>query len=100
LRLLQNAIEAGAHQIWLDARGADAWTEIRVTDRAPGSGAERALDVRPFQTTKAKNIGLGLALVRAAVASMGGRLRVERTGAGETRASLWLRRAASGEATA
>jgi two-component system, sensor histidine kinase FlrB len=97
LRLLANSIEAGASQLWLEAAEEGTHVVLTVVDRAPMDGGPRAIPVRPFYTTKARGLGLGLSLVKAAVGAFGAQVQVARTGSGETRASLRLRRGAENE---
>jgi two-component system sensor kinase FixL len=54
-----------------------AWTRIEVADEGPGIAPQvRATLFRPFQTTKARGTGLGLATARQLVALHGGRISV------------------------
>lgn len=93
LRLLQNSIEAGAAAIEIAVLSTALGAAVVVTDRAPYGGPPGPLAIRPFETTKARNTGLGLELVRRALARLGATVRVERTAQGETRAALVLARA-------
>ncbi len=91
--LVRNAIEASASakdlgrlpdpsvQITLSA--GEREKRIAVEDRAggPPPGFEERL-FQPFQTSKAKGIGLGLLMARRAVEQQGGTLDFERTSAG------------------
>jgi two-component system sensor histidine kinase HydH len=92
--LIVNAIEAspagGAVFVatYVTSGGDQYWA---VQDSGDGIPAERLTELgRSFHSTKIGGLGLGLALVRTAVALHGGRLRVEsRAGAGTT-VSVWL----------
>jgi signal transduction histidine kinase len=99
LRLIQNSLEAGAREARLAVKITPRGAEITVADR---SGAPLVPDVKPFETSKPRNLGLGLTLVRASLEPVGGTLRLEQAAAGETRATLTLRleAGAAEEATA
>jgi C4-dicarboxylate-specific signal transduction histidine kinase len=97
LRLLANAVDAGDSQLKLEVTLDRANAILTVVDRAPMDGGPRAIPVRPFHTTKARGLGLGLSLVKASIAGFGAQLSVGRASSGETRASLRLRRTAEQE---
>jgi signal transduction histidine kinase len=96
VNLLGNAVkftpERGAisvHATVREVNGA-AWGAVHVCDTGPGiPDAERAAVFEPYYrapgTAHAPGVGLGLAISRALVERMGGRLEVEdRVGAGTT----------------
>ena len=54
-----------------------SWHRIEVADEGPGIAPEiRATLFRPFQTTKARGTGLGLATAKRLVELHGGRISV------------------------
>jgi signal transduction histidine kinase len=75
LNLLLNAADAMADQpietrvvTVTTRRRDDGWRELAVEDRGPGLPAETAADpFRPFATTKATGLGLGLSICRTIV---------------------------------
>lgn len=77
----------------------DAWLEVRIRDTGAGLPPESAERIfEPDFTTKKRGTGLGLALVRQAIETHGGRIRaVDRTD-GETGAELVVRLPAGGPA--
>jgi signal transduction histidine kinase len=85
LNLLTNAMDAVQAQsvsdrrVTLEARAAKTGAlEVTVRDSGPGIVAHRVEDVfAPFFTTKAKGMGVGLALSRMIVQAHGGRLWAE-----------------------
>ncbi|MGU3468136.1 PAS domain S-box protein [Methylobacterium sp. C33D] len=88
VNLMRNAREAMQHSerrvLTVQARpiGPDA-IEIAVSDTGPGiadSIADRVF--QPFVTTKISGMGVGLSICRTIVEAHGGRLTVERNGAG------------------
>ena len=85
--LIRNAVEAGAGSAGIELR-ASPWNqdgaEIRVIDHGPGVPRQlRGQLFEPYVTAgKASGTGLGLALVRQAIESHGGRIRHEDTPGG------------------
>jgi PAS domain S-box-containing protein len=84
--LVANAIDAivaaapPERSVSICAVRAGAAVRITVADSGPGLPAELAEDAfRPFATTKAEGMGLGLAISRSIVENHGGRLVAERT---------------------
>lgn len=80
--LAQNALEAGARDVWLRAASGEmsgkkgVW--LTVQDNGPGldeAGQEKIFT--PFYTTKADGTGIGLALVQKIVLAHGGTITVE-----------------------
>jgi C4-dicarboxylate-specific signal transduction histidine kinase len=83
--LVANAIDAivaaapRERSVSIRAARAGAAVRITVADSGPGLPAELAEDAfRPFATTKAEGMGLGLAISRSIVENHGGRLVAER----------------------
>lgn len=77
--LLQNAIEASPRGgvVAIETRRRRGRVRIEVADQGPGiAEADRARIFDPYFTTKPAGTGLGLALVRQAVESLGGTLAV------------------------
>jgi len=63
--LVRNGREAagpGGH-VWIAAEAADPGVRVRVSDDGPGLSAEARASLRPFLTTKAGGLGLGLPIV-------------------------------------
>ena len=83
LNILRNAIEAfegpGERKISISTRAAGrAEVEVDIRDNGPGLAPGIADDpFRPFQTTKADGIGIGLAISRTIIDAHGGRLWAE-----------------------
>jgi C4-dicarboxylate-specific signal transduction histidine kinase len=70
---------------------ADGWRELAVRDHGPGLAAEIARDpFRPFATTKATGLGLGLSICRTIVQAHGGHLGFDETVGRGARAVLAL----------
>jgi signal transduction histidine kinase len=86
--LVRNAAEAaggGGGRIEIEAVAAADAVEIRVSDNGPGLAADHPRDVRPFYTTKAGGLGLGLPLARKVLLLHGGELQlVDDPGSGLT----------------
>lgn len=80
LNLVFNSLDAleqvpqGARRVVISARGlADGQVELVVRDTGPGLSAEALKRIfEPFHTTKANGMGMGLAICRSLVESMGG----------------------------
>jgi signal transduction histidine kinase len=72
--LVRNALEAvgdGGH-VWIEGSRDERSQTVRVRDDGPGMTAEVLEGLRPFYTTKAGGLGLGLALAFKIVALHGG----------------------------
>lgn len=70
---------------------ADGWRELAVRDNGPGLAAEIADDpFRPFATTKATGLGLGLSICRTIAKAHGGGLAFDETVDRGARAVLTL----------
>jgi signal transduction histidine kinase len=86
LNLLLNAADAmaeqaaGTRRVTLATRlREDGWRELAVRDHGPGLAPEITADpFRPFATTKATGLGLGLSICRSIVDSHGGTLDFDR----------------------
>ena len=75
--LLLNAAQAGANAVWLSAAQSERTIELHLQDNAGGMttpGLEQAF--RPFNTTKAGGMGLGLAICRRLARYGGGEIRL------------------------
>ena len=80
LNLVDNAIRAGASNIWVDAQQRGSTVSVSVSDDGPGVPPDvihRIFD--PFFTTRAEGegTGLGLHLSRRIAQECGGELRYE-----------------------
>lgn len=81
VNLFENAAEAmreGPGPIEVRARREGELIQLTIRDRGPGLGTLSSSDVmQSFFTTKSTGTGLGLAVAKSAVESMGGRLSLE-----------------------
>ena len=83
--LVRNAREAMAERdqtprLWVSVSRGGGQAEVRVMDNGPGIAPEKLQSIfQPFVSTKAKGMGLGLAICREIVEGHGGRLEVEST---------------------
>jgi signal transduction histidine kinase len=77
--LVRNAREAAGPQgrVWIEVAQEEAEAVVRVDDDGPGLSPETLAGIRPFQTTKAGGLGLGLALTLKLVRLHGGDLKLE-----------------------
>jgi two-component system sensor kinase FixL len=85
--LLINAAQAMQNQGHIRVALADAagWHKVEIVDHGPGIPEEiRGTLFRPFQTTKARGTGLGLATARRLIDLHGGRIAVTSPAAGGT----------------
>ena len=62
--LVRNAREAAGRSghVWVRAETKDGWTRITIADDGPGLPPATRAAIRPFFTTKAGGLGLGLAI--------------------------------------
>ena len=84
--LFRNALEAGAHNVTVEARSNGRWIEIDVADDGPGlpPKAQEKL-FQPFEgSARAGGAGLGLAIARELIRSHGGDITLVDTGSGGT----------------
>jgi signal transduction histidine kinase len=84
--LLQNAVQAmdGTGRITVKARRTDGFVTVEVADTGPGVPPENVSKIfEPLFTTKARGIGLGLALSKTLAQANGGDLTLV-SGAGES----------------
>jgi signal transduction histidine kinase len=75
LNLITNALQASTSggQITVSGVREGQWAILRVADDGPGISAEmRPLLFEPFRTSKARGIGLGLAVCKKIVEACGG----------------------------
>lgn len=87
--LLLNAAQAGANAVWLSAVQSERAIELHLQDNAGGmsaAGLEQAF--RPFNTTKAGGMGLGLAICRRLARYGGGEILLANRLAPDSRKGL------------
>ncbi|MEO0981427.1 MAG: ATP-binding protein [Pseudomonadota bacterium] len=91
VNLCRNAIEAArpgeAAEVRIEARQTDGgFAEVSVTDNGPGIDPENAESLfKPFSSSKATGMGLGLSICRTIVEAHGGRIGAESLEAGGAR---------------
>jgi signal transduction histidine kinase len=93
--LMSNAIEAAAQvgdgSVQTALSCSPSLIQIEVEDNGPGVAADIVERLfQPFETTKRRGMGLGLSLSREIVKAHGGRLWLDRTGAGGSKFVLEL----------
>ncbi len=74
--LVRNAREAAGTtgHVWIEARRDRGAAEVVVSDDGPGMNAEARASLRPFVTTKAAGLGLGLAIALKIIQLHGGEM--------------------------
>jgi signal transduction histidine kinase len=87
--LVANAVEAMPHGGRLEIRGVrrdEYFVKVEIRDTGAGMSTEQlSRALKPFHTTKAQGLGVGLPLARRIVERMGGRIRLSsRLGEGTT----------------
>ena len=96
MNLIRNAVEAMENQsdkrLTIAARTVEGGkVEVSVRDNGPGLPAEiREQVFHPFNTTKAKGMGVGLSICRTIVEAHGGTIRVDDGDGGGTTFSFTL----------
>jgi signal transduction histidine kinase len=78
--LIANALEAtsSGDQVVVSAERQGPSIQMEVADTGPGIEPERLADVfKPFHTTKAHGLGMGLALVRRTLERLGGAIELQ-----------------------
>lgn len=91
--LIRNAVEAagaGGGHVTLEAARREGEVEVRIEDDGPGLAPDHPGEIRPFYTTRAGGLGLGLPLARKIVLLHGGSLRLERALRGGVRVLVQL----------
>ena len=78
LDILENSAKAGATRVEVTLTPAGTWLTLDVSDNGPGLAPEIGGDPSdPFRTTRQdRNVGLGLALLRAAAEQTAGRFEI------------------------
>jgi len=91
-RLLDNAVEATAFDatITIAAFADEHGIALKITNPGDLRDCDRSAAATPFRPAKARGLGIGLAIVRNALRSMGGALELRGSDAGTT-ATLRLR---------
>jgi signal transduction histidine kinase len=77
--VVRNAVEAaagGGRHVEVSARESAGQIEVRIDDDGPGLAADHPGEIRPFYTTRAGGLGLGLPLARKIVLLHGGSLEL------------------------
>jgi signal transduction histidine kinase len=95
LNLTRNALEAmpDGGRLRLEAAATPRAVTLAVTDSGPGIAPEaRARLFEPYYTTKARGLGLGLAIARQIVEAHGGAIDVEPADGGGSRFRVTLPR--------
>ena len=75
--VVRNAVEAaagGGRHVEVSARESAGQVEVRIDDDGPGLATDHPGEIRPFYTTRAGGLGLGLPLARKIVLLHGGSL--------------------------
>lgn len=88
VNLVENAVQAASPEgeVWVRATEANGAVEIAVEDTGPGvDPAIRARLFEPLVTTRAKGVGLGLALVKRIVERHGGTIVYQQARSGGAR---------------
>ncbi len=91
--VVRNAIaaaEAGGGHVTIGARLAEGLVEVRIEDDGPGLAPDHPGEIRPFYTTRASGLGLGLPLARKILLLHGGDLELGRRPEGGVWVSLKL----------
>ena len=88
VNIVQNAIDAmpKGGTLTISSKQSDRMVEIALSDTGPGMAEKIVQNLwKPFQTTKAKGLGLGLAICKRIVEAHGGVISVDsKAGAGTT----------------
>jgi signal transduction histidine kinase len=83
--LVRNAVEAaraGGGHVSVEVQRSPGSVEVRVEDDGPGLAPDHPGEIRPFYSTRAGGLGLGLPLARKIVLLHGGSLRLEASESG------------------
>ncbi|WP_417604313.1 sensor histidine kinase [Oceanimonas baumannii] len=91
LNLLENAVEAGASELTVNASAQQQQLLIQVTDNGKGMSRELQQQVfTPFFTTRSQGTGLGLAAVASVIRAHQGKVEVSSAEGQGSCFSLWL----------